>query len=357
MTAPDERKSLIALIDESTTAGARLGQACAIAGIDRKTYHRWQNRQAGQVQSDRRPIAVRPTPSNALWPEERQAILDYCAQPRFADLPPSQIVPTLADEGVYVGSESSFYRVLHAAKQQHARGRARRRRTATVSSHHASGPNQVWTWDVTWLPTSVRGQFYYLYMIVDIFSRKIVGWEVNDSETGELASDLVNRATLAERCHGVGLVLHADNGSPQKSSTLRATLDRLGIRSSFSRPRVSDDNPYSEALFRTTKYRPDYPVDGFQTIEAARQWVLQFVRWYNTEHHHSAIAFVTPSQRHDGRDIAILEQRKRVYEDAKQRNQSRWSGSTRSWERPQTVSLNPERQTTHQKDEKLKIAA
>jgi transposase InsO family protein len=356
MTGPKERQALITLIDQATTAGARLGRACATAGIDRKTYHRWHG-QTGQVQLDRRPTAVRPTPDNALWPQEREAILAYCAQPRFADLPPSQIVPTLADEGIYLASESSFYRVLHAAKQQHARGRARRPNTATLSSHHASKPNQLWSWDVTWLPTSVRGQFYYLYMIVDVWSRKIVGWEVNDRETGELAADLVNRATLAERCHGTGLVLHADNGAPQKSSTLRVTLDRLGIRCSFSRPRVSDDNPYSEALFRTTKYRPDYPVDGFPTLEAARQWVLAFVRWYNTEHHHSAIAFVTPSQRHDGRDIAILEQRQRLYEEAKLRNQSRWSRSTRNWQRPAVVSLNPERRNIQLKDEKLKIAA
>ena len=343
MTAVNDRCTLISLVDEAVSAGAGFCRACQTAGIDRRTYRRWLDAQTAKVTADKRPAAVRPTPPNALEAQERQAILDCCQQPRFADLPPSQIVPALADEGLYLGSESSFYRVLHAAKQQHSRGRARRPTTATPTSHHATGANQVWSWDVTWLASPVRGRFYYLYMIVDVWSRKIVGWEVNDTENGVLASDLVSRAALAERCFHTNLVLHADNGSPQKSSTLRVTLDRLGIRTSFSRPRVSDDNPYSEALFRTTKYRHDYPVDGFESIEAARLWVLKFVRWYNTEHHHSAIKFVSPSQRHDGSDIAILDQRQRLYEQARKGKPSRWSGSTRSWTPPAIVSLNPER--------------
>lgn len=356
MTAVEDRATIVTLIDEAVDAGAGFCRACQVAGIDRRTYRRWLDGDTGEVRTDARPEAPRKPPSQALSSEEREAILLTCQLPRFADLPPGQIVPTLADEGVYLGSESSFYRVLHAAEQQHERGRARRRSSATVTSHKASGPNRVWSWDVTWLASPVRGLFYYLYMIVDVWSRKIVGWEVYESESGELASELMSRAVLAERCRDTDLVLHADNGGPQKSSTLRATLDKLGIRTSFSRPRVSDDNPYSESLFRTTKYRHDYPLDGFDSIEAARIWVLGFVKWYNTEHHHSAIRFVTPTERHDGRDVQILADREGVYEQARQRNPSRWSGDTRNWMPPEDVWLNPERPAPDRHEE-LAVAA
>lgn len=343
MTPVADRVTVVSLIDEAVAAGAGLMKACEQAGIDRRTYHRWMDRGTGEVHADRRADAPRPTPSNAFSVEEREVILLTCQKPQFVDLPPSQIVPSLADAGIYLASESSLYRILHAADQQHERGRARRRSTSTLSTHVAYGPNAVWCWDVTFLATPVRGLHYYLYMIVDIWSRKIVGWEVYDKETGELASELVRRTVLAEQCTGADLVLHADNGGPQRSATLRATLDKLGLRSSFSRPRVSDDNAYSESLFRTMKYRHEFPVDGFESIEAARDWVLGFVTWYNDEHHHSGIKFVSPSLRHKGADIAILAKRKRVYEDARAENPSRWSGPTRDWTPETVVTLNPEK--------------
>jgi len=171
----------------------------------------------------------------------------------------------------------------------------------------------------------------------------LTGWEVYDSETGELASELLSRAVLAEGCRDTDLVLHADNGGPQKSATLRATLDKLGVKRSFSRPRVSDDNAYSESLFRTTKYRPDFPVDGFESIDAARIWVLGFVRWYNEEHRHSAIKFVSPGQRHRGEDKDLLSKRDKVYQAARDANPLRWSGATRDWTPPAIVTLNPDR--------------
>lgn len=345
MTPLAERATVVSLIDEALEAGAGLLKACEQAGIDRRTYHRWFNRSTGEIRVDGRPEALRPVPSNALTQGERAAVLLTCQLPCFVDLPPSQIVPALADQGVYLASESSMYRILHAAAQQHERGRSRKRSTATVTSHHAAGPNRLWCWDVTWLSSPVRGQFYYLYMIVDVWSRKIVGWEVYESETGELASELVTRAVLAERCRDTDVVLHADNGGPQKSATLRATLDKLGLRTSFSRPRVSDDNPYIESLFRTTKYRHDFPVDGFDSIDAARAWVLGFVSWYNNDHHHSAIRFVSPNQRHSGADIAILATRETLYAEARAKNPGRWSGATRNWTPPSVVSLNPDHAT------------
>jgi putative transposase len=345
MTPVEDRAEVVSLINEALDNGAGLIKACKQAGIDRRTYHRWLDRATGEIRKDGRPEAKRPRPPQALTLEEREAVLLTCQLPEFADRPPSQIVPSLADQGIYLASESSMYRILHDADQQHERGRASRRSKAVKTTHHTDGPNQCWCWDVTYLASPVRGLFYYLYMIVDIWSRKIVGWEVYESETGELASELMTRAVLAEGCRETDLVLHADNGGPQKSATLRATLDKLGVTRSFSRPRVSDDNAYSESLFRTTKYRHDFPVDGFESIDVARTWVLGFVRWYNEEHHHSAIKFVSPGQRHRGEDKALLAKRREVYEAARARNPARWSGATRNWTPPSIVTLNPDRKS------------
>ena len=261
------------------------------------------------MKKDQRPIAQRPAPSNKLSEQEQAAILATCNQPVYAELPPSQIVPRLADEGIYLASESSFYRILKAADQLNHRGRSKapqKRRSPTT--HVAQAPNRVWSWDISYLPSWVRGRFFYLYLIVDIYSRKIVGWEVHEREGGEEAAELVQRSVLAQHCIREPLVLHADNGSPMKSQTLQAKLYDLGIVPSHSRPRVSNDNPYSESLFRTLKYCPRWPSEGFESLEAAREWVGQFVDWYNHEHRHSQIRFVTPAQRHRGEDHEILNQ-------------------------------------------------
>ena len=211
------------------------------------------------------------------------------------------------------------------------------------TTHVATAANEVWTWDISYLPASVRGLFFYLYLILDIYSRKIVGWEVHEREGGEEAAALIGRTVLAERCFRKPLVLHSDNGSPMKSQTMQMKLYDLGITPSHSRPRVSNDNPYSESLFRTLKYCPQWPSSGFETLEGARQWVDHFVCWYNQQHRHSAIRFVTPEQRHQGKDTEILQERDRLYAQAKLRHPSRWSGSTRNWSPIGAVSLNPER--------------
>lgn len=352
----DARQHAVLIINEAVESGCGVAKACKEAGIDRRTFRRWTAIGDVDVIADARAEATRPLPSNRFTDKERARLLDSCHEPRFADVPPSQIVPVLADEGTYLGSESTYYRVLHEASEQHERGRARRRTAKPVSTHCATGPNQLWSWDVTFLASPTRGIYYYLYMILDIWSRKIVGYEVYESENGELASELFSRTVLAEGCRGKGVILHADNGAPQRSSTLRIKLDELGLRTSYSRPRVSNDNAYSESLFRTTKYRHDFPEDGFKSVDGARVWVLDFVRWYNTEHRHSAIKFVTPSQRHNGEDVEILANRKRVYEAAKCRNPSRWSGEIRNWERLEEVWLNPEKKDS-MPPEKLKEAA
>jgi putative transposase len=340
MISTRDRRQAIALIEEAVAAGARKAPACALLGLSVRTVQRWSC--DGEVTEDRRPSAERPTPPNALSDAERGAVLAICNSPEHASLPPSQIVPRLADAGIYLASESTFYRVLRAADAQHHRGRAKAPRApAPAPSHTAHGPDQVWCWDITYLPGPVRGLFFYLYLILDLYSRKIVGWDVHAAENSDHASALMRRSVLAAGCLGRPLVLHADNGSPQKGSTLLATLERLGITPSYSRPRVSDDNAYAETLFRTLKYRPAYPVNGFADLAEARAWVLEFVRWYNTEHRHSALAFVTPEQRHSGAHVAILAQRQGLYEQAKAERPERWSGAVRDWTPPGAVTLNP----------------
>lgn len=266
------------------------------------------------------------------------------SDPRFRDLSPKQIVAQLADEGVYVASESTFYRVLREHKMQSHRGRARPPSNSKPREKIATGPNQVWSWDITYLRGPMRRQFFYLYMVLDIWSRKIVGWTVQPAELGSHAARLVMEATLREGSPE-GLVLHSDRGTPMTSAALLGMLDHLSVRPSYGRPRVSDDNPFSEALFRTVKYRPEYPTEPFDSTEAAHAWVEHFVDWYNHEHKHSAIGFVTPHQRHTGEDLALLERRRRVYELARQTHPERWTRSTRSWSRPEEVALNPSDRT------------
>lgn len=339
----EQRKRIIGLINNARADGARLHLSCECVEIDAATYRRWQVN--GTVLSDRRATVTRPAPLNKLSIEEQEKILLTCHLPEFQSLPPSQIVPTLADTGLYLGSESTYYRVLRKANEQHDRGRSKQRhKRAKPSEYCATGPNQCWCWDVTWLKSPVNGLFYYLYMMVDVFSRKITAWEVHEVECSTLAAELLQYGVMAEGCASTLDCLHADNGAIQKSSTLRAKMEWLGIEPSYSRPRVSNDNAFSEALFRTTKYRPDFPHKGFESLDAARQWCATFVKWYNEEHKHSALKFVTPGQRHRGEDMQILAQRDELYRASKSENPCRWSGQTRNWQRPETMTLNPDKQ-------------
>ena len=338
------------LIQEAYQAGSRLAPACTVAEISLRTYRRWVKAD-GQVQADQRSESTRPEPLNKFSETEKQRILEACNEPAYASLPPSQIVPKLADRGIYIGSESSFYRILHEHYQVNHRGRSRlTERRAAPTSYTATGPNEVWSWDITYCSSSVLGQYYYLYLIEDIFSRKIVGWEVYEEESGEHAASLLQRTVMREQCFMSPLVLHSDNGAPMKSLTLKSKMEELNISGSHSRPRVSNDNPYSESLFRTMKYCPQWPSAGFNDLESVRGWVSTFVSWYNEEHCHSRIGFVTPSQRHQGVDKDILINRKKVYEHAKKKNPSRWSGETRNWKHITEVELNPDR--SEQKQEK-----
>jgi transposase InsO family protein len=327
---------ILELLDEAVAAGARLGKACGLPGISVRSAERWRLDEGG----DKRAGPLTP-PSHKLTEAERQSVLAVANSPEFRDKSPRQIVPTLADRDKYIASESTFYRVLHEEGQMQHRERARPRSSTKPKEHIATGPNQVYCWDITYLRSSVRGSFFYLYLMLDIYSRKIVGWWVAAEESMDIAADLIERVTREQEVPPDTLVLHADNGGPMKGSTMLATLHRLGVLASFSRPRVSDDNPYAEALFRTLKYRPGYPRKPFQSLDAARAWVAGFVAWYNGEHLHSAIRYVTPNDRHAGRDVRILAARHRVYRAARARTPSRWTRNTRNWSPVGAVALNP----------------
>lgn len=345
MIGLEDRHTLARDIEQAHRAGARLRLACETAGINVRTLQRW-NIGPGLLRGDGRPQAVRPTPAHALTEAERERLVRVANEPRFADMPPARIVPMLADEGVYLASESTFARVLRTQGQNAHRGRTKAPQTSRPpTTHVASAPGQVWCWDMTYLPAEVGGRWFYLYLILDLYSRKIIGFEVHERDDAEHAAHLVKRTALAEGIHAMATrpVLHGDNGATLKATTVLAMLHWLGVKPSYSRPRVSDDNAFAESLFRTAKYRPEFPAAGFADLDCARQWAVSFVRWYNHDHRHSGIGYVSPAQRHAGADHAILQRRHALYCQARENNPRRWSGNTRNWTPIGPVTLNPER--------------
>ena len=338
MIALPEREQIVQWVEEANAAGARRKKACELLGIAPRSLQRWC--QDDELRADAR-LTRSDVPANKLSDEERQQILAVASSAEFANLPPSQIVPQLADLGEYIASESTFYRVLRAAGQLQHRQASRPTTAQKPVPLEASGPNQIYSWDITYLKTSVRGLFLYLYLFMDIYSRKIVGWQVYDTECSAFAADILQDIAEREEITPDQVTLHSDNGGPMKGASMLATLQALGILPSFSRPSVSNDNPYSESLFKTLKYRPDYPAEPLDDEMDARRWMAGFVDWYNLEHRHSAIQFVTPAQRHAGLDTAILANRQRLYEAAKAQHPQRWSQQTRNWEPVQVVYLNP----------------
>jgi putative transposase len=237
--------------------GARARKLALLLDVGLTKLQRWCRHFAGDGGGvDRRKGSQRHV-AHRLSEEERQRILHTCNEPEFAALPPGQIVPALADRGLYIGSERSFYRVLHAHGQVHWRGRTRPpQEPRPVPRLRAAGQNEVWSWDITYQPTTVRGVWLYLYLVIDVWSRKVVAWDVAEREDPTIGADLVSRACLRERIsrgHKQPLILHADNGNAMRAAMLESRLEELGVLRSFSRPRVSNDNPYSESLFRKAK--------------------------------------------------------------------------------------------------------
>ena len=343
MTTCEHRQILLTLIRQACDSGARLQKACTLIGLDARTVQRWRHpgNQEGDLRAgDKRRITV---PPNKFSEAERQAALELINSDEFKDLPPSQIVPRLAERGLYVASESTLYRLLREVGQlTHRRLERVAQKRSKPRALVATGPDQIYCWDISYLPTEVRGLYFYLYLFVDLFSRRIVGWQVYNCESAELASGLLQAICERQGIMPNQLTVHSDNGSPMKGETMLATMQRLGVAASRSRPAVSNDNPFSEALFRTLKYRPQLPVKPFKGLLQARHWVTELVHWYNHEHRHSAIGFVTPAQRHMQIDQALLNDRTKVYATARDANPNRWSGPIRNWTRITEVHLNPE---------------
>jgi len=338
-----ERKKLLGYFAEAIASGARRDKAARTMGLNLRTLQRWQQ---PEVLRDDARTQRQFTPANKLTDEERKQILVTVNSEEFKDKTPHQIVPILAERGDYIGSEATMYRILREEKQLVHRHADRANQASNKpKALAATAPNQIYSWDITYLSTTVKGVFFYLYLFVDIFSRKIVGWQVFPEESSQNAADLIRDICEREQIEQRQLTLHSDNGSPMKGATMLATLQKLGVITSLSRPSVSNDNAYSESLFKTLKYNSIQALPAFEDITAARIWVEGFVHWYNEEHRHSGIQFVTPSQRHNGEDKAILIQRQAAYEAAKAKNPERWANKTRNWEWQATVYLNPENST------------
>jgi putative transposase len=329
------------MLEQAKKEGSSIDNACLTLGVSVRTFERWRKDPSGDHRKG--PLTI---PANKLNDLERQQVLNACNSSEYKDKSCSQIVPSLADKGIYIASESSFYRILKQLKLNTHRGRSKPASRTRPKEIIATGPNQVWSWDITYLKTDVAGVFLYLYMVMDIYSRKIVGFEVHETQTSDHAANMIEKICKMENITRNQITLHSDNGKPMKGATMLARLQLLGVMPSFSRPSVSDDNPYSESLFKTIKYCPMYPSKPFDSIEEAIAWVIMFIKWYNEEHLHSGIRFVTPSSRHNKQDKCILENRINVYKIAYLKNPNRWTGSTRNWGEIKEVFLNCLHKTT-----------
>lgn len=347
MTCARDRRHILSLVDEAMEKGASETACADVVNLSQRCLRRWRAslEDPARKGEDRRPHAPRPKPVNALSKQEKDQIVAVANSPEFAPLPPSQIVPALADRGTYLASESTMYRVLRERGLNRRRGRARAPKPSGPKPEHvATRPNSVWVWDVTWLPTLVAGLFLKAYLILDLYSRKIIAWEVWEEENAEHSRDILHRAWLAENIAAEArpLVLHGDNGSPFKAMTVQALMHELGVTPSRSRPRVSNDNAFAESMFRTVKYHPTLPETGFGDLAAARKWFASFCDWYNHCHRHSGLRFVTPDEKHRNLDVGILAGRDSLYREARTKNPGRWiGGGTRNWKPVEQTSLTP----------------
>jgi transposase InsO family protein len=335
------RDRLIELIDNAVDGGARIDPACRLLGLSARTVQRWQR--APKIDDSR--AGPRTAPTHKLTDEEKDRIVQLVNEPEYRNLSPEQAIAKLADAGIYVCSERSLRRVLAERRLDRYRQRSKPAVAQNKPRQYAARePLRVLSWDITYLRSStIRGSYFYLYLFLDIWSRRIVGCAVHETQSAELAADVLRSLCDEHDLETEKLVVHSDNGAPMKGCTMLALMQSLSITASFSRPSVSDDNAFAEALFRHLKYAPSYPSKGFASLDEARDWVSRFVTWYNTQHLHSSIGLVTPDDRHHGRDIPILENRRSVYAAAQTRHPRRWTGTRRRWSRPAIVTLNPER--------------
>jgi putative transposase len=313
---------------------------CNALGVYRATLYR-RRAQARAPESKPTP---RPTPARALSPTERQQALDILHSKRFVDTSPAEVVATLADEEQYVCSERTMYRILASEDEVRERRNQLRHPNYAKPELLATGPNQVWSWDISKLKGPAKWTYFYLYVMMDIFSRYVVGWMVAQRENAELAKMLISESCEKEGIEEEQLTIHADRGSPMKAKTTGQLLADLGVTKSHSRPHVSNDNPFSESHFKTFKYRPGFP-ERFGSQQHALSWSRVFFHWYNQLHRHSGIAMLTPEMVHRGHVAAVLGRRHEVALAACYAHPERFvNGPPQPVEMPQAVWINPPEQ-------------
>jgi len=327
----------VILVQEAAKVSG-VGPACKAIQWSRASFYRLTKpRSSASPPESRRP---RKVSSRALTPEERAQIIAHLNSDRFLDCSVRQVWATLLDEGLYRCSWRTMYRLLHQHDEVRERRRQRRHCQYSRPEVSATGPNQVWTWDITYLKGPTRGLFFYLYVVIDPFSRLVVGWMLADRECGELGSKLLEKSYRKQGVKPGQLTVHADRGAPMKSKTLKQLLSDLDVKPSHSRPRVSNDNPFSEAGFKTMKYSPDFPA-RFESLEKAEAFCQEYFARYNQEHHHTGLALLTPAQVHYGEAEAILARRQATMDAAFERTPERFGHRRPKVARlPETVWIN-----------------
>ena len=324
---------------EELAPQAGITPVCDALGVSRASlYRRRRPRQESR----------RTTPARALDPAERQAVLDTLHSERFVDSAPAQVHATLLEEGSYLCAPRTMYRILAKSDEMRERRDQLQHPHYTKPELVATAPKQVWSWDITKLKGPAKLIYFYLYVILDIFSRYVVGWMIAEAENAGLAERLIEQSCIKQGIAPNQLKLHADRGSPMISKTVAQLLAELGIDKSHGRPHVSNDNPFSEAFFRTAKYRPAVP-DRFDSRAHTREVFGAVFDWYNNRHHHSGIAHLTPATVHHGRAEALLEARHHTRIAAYLAHPERFvNGSPRRECLPSAVWINPPETTTHQ---------
>jgi putative transposase len=327
-----EHKEIIAEIcEEAKKNKVRQKIICYGIGIEARTLQKWKK----EGYADRRKGAPKQVHNKLTESEEHRILYKACSM-KYKDKTPGEMVADLAERGEYIGSVKSIYRVFKRTNLILLNRRQRRKSKAVLAEIKATRSNEQWSWDISYLKTAVKGKYFYLYLITDIWDRYIIGWEIHEEESGELARQLFEK--ISGRLNVSGIKLHSDNGGPMKSTTFRAVLEKLEVLQTFSRPSVSNDNAFSESLFSTLKRNAGYP-KKFYTIEEAREWMARFVNWYNNEHMHSGLCYVTPAQRRKGEDREIFEKRNKTFDLARLAHPERWTGKTKVWEIEQEVFL------------------
>jgi putative transposase len=330
------------MIQAAEELGQRIGvsTACQVLGVPRSSLYR-----ARQPKAEPAP---RPTPDRALSLEEKVEVRQLLNSERFQDCPPRQVYATLLDDGVYLCHWRTMYRLLDEHQEVQERRNQLQHPVVAKPQLVATGPNQLWSWDITKLKSLTKWSYYYLYVILDVFSRFVVGWLIAEQERADLAQQLIATTCRREGISPDQLTLHSDRGPSMRSKTVAQLLVDLGVTKSHTRPYTPNDNPYSEAHFKTLKYRPDFP-DRFGSLIIARSWAQTFFPWYNYDHYHSALGLLTPAMVHYGQALAVRTQRLQVLQAAYQAHPERFvRGEPSLPDLPQAVWINPPQLTDEQ---------